>query len=111
MQREATVISCNKYTQGLKDLCLSADVLIPAAGVPNLIKADMVREGAVVVDVGVNRIADDDGNTITVGDVDFEPVSRVAGHISPVPGGVGPMTVGVLLHNVIEVAEERAALR
>lgn len=107
MQREATVISCNKHTQGLKDLCLSADVLIPAAGVHNLIKADMVREGAVVVDVGVNRISDDEGSTITVGDVDFDPVSRIAGHISPVPGGVGPMTVAVLLHNVIEVAEER----
>lgn len=107
MQREATVISCNKFTQGLKELCLSADVLIPAAGVPNLIREDMVREGAVVVDVGVNRISAPDASTKTVGDVDFDPVSRVAGHISPVPGGVGPMTVAVLLHNVIEVAEER----
>lgn len=107
MQREATVISCNKYTDGLKELCQSADILIPAAGVPHLIKEDMVREGAVVVDVGVNRIMDEAGNTRTVGDVDFEPVSQIAGHISPVPGGVGPMTVAVLLHNVIEVAEER----
>ena len=108
MQREATVISCNKYTKGLKELCQGADVLIPAAGVPGLIKADMVREGALVADVGVNRITDGSGKTATVGDVDFEGVSKVAGHISPVPGGVGPMTVAVLLHNVIEVAEDRA---
>ncbi len=108
MQREATVISCNRYTQGMKDLCRSADVIIPAAGVAGLIQGDMVREGALVIDVGVNRIKDADGNTRTVGDVDFEPVSEVAGWISPVPGGVGPMTVSVLLHNVIEVAEEEA---
>lgn len=108
MQREATVISCNKYTPGIKELCRSADVLIPAAGVPGLITADMVREGALVVDVGVNRIVDDKGNRRTVGDVDFEAVSAIAGHISPVPGGVGPMTVAVLLHNVIELAQTRA---
>lgn len=105
MQREATVVSCNKYTQGIKELCQSADVLIPAAGVPGLITADMVREGALVIDVGVNRIMDADGIRRTVGDVDFEAVAAVAGHISPVPGGVGPMTVAVLLHNVIELAE------
>ncbi len=108
MQREATVISCNKYTQGLSDLCRSAEVLIPAAGVPGLITADMVSPGALVVDVGVNRIKDDEGKTRTVGDVDFDAVSTIAAHISPVPGGVGPMTVGVLLHNVIELAEDRA---
>ncbi len=108
MQREATVVSCNKYTSGLKELCLSADVLIPAAGVAGLITGDMVRGGALVVDVGVNRIKGDDGKLRTVGDVDFEDVKGVAGWISPVPGGVGPMTVSVLLHNVIEVAQDRA---
>lgn len=110
MQREATVISCNKYTQGIKELCRSADVLIPAAGVAGLITKEMVREGALVVDVGVNRVKDDHGKLKTVGDVDFEGVQGVAGWISPVPGGVGPMTVSVLLHNVIEVAQERARL-
>jgi methylenetetrahydrofolate dehydrogenase (NADP+) / methenyltetrahydrofolate cyclohydrolase len=110
MQREATVLSCNKFTSGLKDLCLSADVLIPAAGVAGLISPDMVRPGALVVDVGVNRIKDDSGKSKTVGDVDFEGVKGVAGWISPVPGGVGPMTVAVLLHNVIEVAQDRAKL-
>jgi methylenetetrahydrofolate dehydrogenase (NADP+) / methenyltetrahydrofolate cyclohydrolase len=110
MQREATVVSCNKFTEGLKELCLSADVLIPAAGVAGLISGDMVRPGALVVDVGVNRIKDDAGKSKTVGDVDFEGVRAVAGWISPVPGGVGPMTVAVLLHNVIEVAQDRAKL-
>jgi methylenetetrahydrofolate dehydrogenase (NADP+) / methenyltetrahydrofolate cyclohydrolase len=111
MQREATVISCNKYTQGLKELCLSADVLVPAAGVAGLITGDMVREGATVIDVGVNRVTDDSGKPKTVGDVDFDSASPVAAWLSPVPGGVGPMTVAVLLHNVIEVAEERAGIR
>ncbi len=110
MNREATVISCNKYTDGLKELCLSADVLIPAAGVAGLISADMVKAGALVVDVGVNRVQDESGKSRTVGDVDFEGVKGVAGWLSPVPGGVGPMTVSVLLHNVIEVAEDRARL-
>ena len=109
MNREATVISCNKYTDGLKELCLTADVLIPAAGVAGLITEDMVSKGSLVVDVGVNRIKDSGGKSITVGDVDFEGVKRVAGWLSPVPGGVGPMTVSVLLHNVMEVAEERAS--
>jgi len=110
MQREATVLSCNKFTSGLKELCLSADVLIPAAGVAGLISGEMVRPGALVVDVGVNRIKSPDGKSKTVGDVDFEGVKGVAGWISPVPGGVGPMTVAVLLHNVIEVAQDRAKL-
>ena len=110
MNREATVISCNKFTVGLKELCASADVLIPAAGVAGLITSDMVRDGAVVVDVGVNRVKDDQGKLRTVGDVDFDTVRDVAGWLSPVPGGVGPMTVSVLLHNVMEVAEERARI-
>lgn len=105
MQREATVVSCNKYTQGLGDLCRSADVLIPAAGVPGLITADMVKPGAVVVDVGVNRVQAVDGGRRTVGDALFEEVRGVAGWISPVPGGVGPVTVSVLLHNVVDAAE------
>ena len=108
MQREATVISCNKFTGGLSELCQSADVVVSAAGVPGLITKDMVRKGAMVLDVGVNRVIDENGNGRTVGDVDFGAVSEVAGWISPVPGGVGPMTVAVLLYNVIEVAQSRA---
>lgn len=106
MQREATVISCNKFTEGMDELCRSADVLIPAAGVAGLIKADMVKPGALVVDVGVNRILDPEtGKKQTVGDVAYDEVREVAGWVSPVPGGVGPMTVAVLLHNVVELAE------
>ncbi len=106
MQREATVMSCNKYTEGLGELCRSADVLIPAAGVAGLIRADMVKAGALVVDVGVNRVVDPEtGKKRTVGDVDFDEVCGVAGWVSPVPGGVGPMTVAVLLHNVVDLAE------
>lgn len=111
MRAEATVISCNKYTLGLADLTLTADVLVAAAGVPHLVTADMVRPGAVVIDVGVNRVPDpaDPARLKTVGDVDFERVQRVAGWLSPVPGGVGPMTVAMLLLNVVEAAERRLA--
>lgn len=111
MQREATVVSCNKFTQGLGDLCRSADVLIPAAGVPGLITGDMVKPGAVVVDVGVNRVKAVDGSMKTVGDALFAEVEGVAGWISPVPGGVGPVTVSVLLHNVVDAAEAAGASR
>jgi methylenetetrahydrofolate dehydrogenase (NADP+) / methenyltetrahydrofolate cyclohydrolase len=107
MRKEATVSSCNKYTQGLPELTRSADILIAAAGVPGLIKGDMVKPGAVVVDVGVNRIPDpaNPGKLRTVGDVDFDQVRKFAGWLSPVPGGVGPMTVAMLLLNVVEAAE------
>ena len=105
MPRDATVVSCNQWTWGIGDLCCSADVLIPAVGKPDLITADMVKPGAVVVDVGVHRVTDDEGATRTVGDVAFEQVRKVAGWLSPVPGGVGPMTVAMLLSNVVSAAE------
>lgn len=105
MREEATVVSCNKFTQGITDLTRDADVLIAAAGVPELVKADWVKPGAVVVDVGLSRVPGPDGKMKTVGDVAFDEVSRVAGWVSPVPGGVGPMTVAMLLHNVVEAAE------
>ncbi|GJQ28254.1 MAG: bifunctional protein FolD [Phycisphaerae bacterium] len=109
MRHEATVISCNKFTPNLAVLAKSADVLVAAAGVPALIKAEMVKPGAIVIDVGVNRVKTPEGKTRTVGDVDFEGVRQVAGHLSPVPGGVGPMTVAMLLNNVVEAAEHRLA--
>jgi methylenetetrahydrofolate dehydrogenase (NADP+)/methenyltetrahydrofolate cyclohydrolase len=107
MRQEATVISCNKFTWGLEDLARSADVLVAAAGVPGLVKAEMVKPGAVVIDVGVNRVADPlrPGKMRTVGDVDFQAAAGVASHITPVPGGVGPMTVAMLLLNVVDAAE------
>ncbi len=109
MQREATVISCNKFTRGLEDLCRSADVLIPAAGVAGLVTGDMVKPGAIVVDVGVNRVDNGEGGLKTVGDAALGQVARVAGWVSPVPGGVGPVTVAVLLHNVVDAAEASLA--
>jgi methylenetetrahydrofolate dehydrogenase (NADP+)/methenyltetrahydrofolate cyclohydrolase len=104
MRAEATVISTNKFTRGIADLTRSADVLVAAAGVPGLIKGDMVKPGAVVIDVGINRIAGPDGKSITVGDAAFDEVREVAGWISPVPGGVGPMTVAMLLRNTVDAA-------
>lgn len=105
MRQDATVVSCNKWTSDLPSLTRQADVLVAAAGVPGLIKPDMVKPGAIVIDVGVNRVPTADGKTKTVGDVDYPAVSEVAGWLSPVPGGVGPMTVAMLLLNVVEAAE------
>lgn len=107
MRQDATVISCNKFTWGLADLARTADVLIAAAGKPHLITPEMVKPGAVVIDVGVNRVPDPEhpGKMKTVGDVDYARVAPLAGWISPVPGGVGPMTVTMLLQNVVEAAE------
>lgn len=104
MRAEATVISTNKFTRGIADLTRSADVLVAAAGVPGLIKGDMVKQGAVVIDVGINRVAGPDGKSLTVGDVAFDEVREVAGFLSPVPGGVGPMTVAMLLRNTVDAA-------
>ncbi len=104
MRAEATVISTNKYTADLASLTRTADVLVAAAGVPGLITRDMVKPGAVVVDVGINRVKGPDGTRKTVGDVAFDEVKDVAGHLSPVPGGVGPMTVAMLLRNTCEAA-------
>ena len=110
MREEATVLSCNKWTWGLEELARSADVLVAAAGVPGLITPAMIKPGAVVIDVGVNRVPGPGGKTRTVGDVDFEGAKGIAGHISPVPGGVGPVTVAMLLLNVVQAAERNAGI-
>lgn len=104
MRGEATVISTNKFTRDLAAETLQADVLVSAAGVPGLVTAKMVKPGAVVVDVGINRITNSAGKRCTVGDVDFEGVRTVAGWLTPVPGGVGPMTVAMLLRNAVDAA-------
>ena len=97
-----TVTIANSSTKDLKAECLNADVIISATGVAGLIKADMVKPNAVVIDVGINRITLPDGKTKLVGDVDFDSVKDVAFAITPVPGGVGPMTITYLLKNTIE---------
>ena len=107
MRDQATVISTNKYTPQLGSLTRTADVLISAAGTPGLITADMVKPGAVVIDVGISRVEAPDGTRRTVGDVAFDEVAAVASAVSPVPGGVGPMTVAMLLRNTVESASRR----
>jgi len=107
MQKEATVAICHVKTRDLAQFTILADILVVAAGKPNLITAPMVKTGAVVIDVGINRLAD---GTL-VGDVDFDAVKKKASYITPVPGGVGPMTVTMLLCNTIQSAEHSAAKR
>jgi methylenetetrahydrofolate dehydrogenase (NADP+)/methenyltetrahydrofolate cyclohydrolase len=101
LQKEATVTICHLKTRDLAQYTILADILVVAAGRPNLILPQMVKTGAVVIDVGINRLAD--GRL--VGDVDFEGVRQKASYITPVPGGVGPMTVTMLLQNTIAAAE------
>jgi methylenetetrahydrofolate dehydrogenase (NADP+)/methenyltetrahydrofolate cyclohydrolase len=105
MAREATVAICHKKTRELAQFTILADILVVAAGRPNLILSQMVKTGAVVIDVGINRLPDGK----LVGDVDFEGVREKASYITPVPGGVGPMTVTMLLENTIASAERAAA--
>lgn len=106
LEREATVAVCHIRTRDLRQYTTLSDIIVVAAGCPGLIVADMIRPGAVVIDVGINR--DADGHF--VGDVDFEAVREKASYITPVPGGVGPMTVAMLLENTL-VAAERAHTR
>ncbi len=100
LNADATVTICHSRTVNLAEECARADILIAAIGKPNFVTADMVKEGAVVIDVGINRV---DGKL--VGDVDFAAVSQKASLITPVPGGVGPMTIAMLLQNAVSCAE------
>ena len=100
---DATVTICHSKTRDLEAICQTADIIIVAAGVPNLLTANMVREGVVVIDVGINRVEDDSPRGYhLVGDVDFENVAPKASYITPVPGGVGPMTIVSLLQNTLQ---------
>ena len=101
LQKNATVTICHSATQDLKAITLQADVIVAAVGKRNILTADMVKPGAVVLDVGMNR--NEDGKLC--GDIDFAGVEQVAGYITPVPGGVGPMTITMLLINTLEAAE------
>ncbi len=103
LDRNATVTTCHSRTRDLPTVCRRADVLIAAVGVPELVGVDFVKPGAIVIDVGINRT---EGGL--VGDVDFDSVSQVAGAITPVPGGVGPMTIAMLMSNNLLAARSRA---
>lgn len=100
LHNNGTVTICHSKTQNIKDVCRSADILVSAVGRANFVTADMIKEGAVVIDVGMNR----DENGKLCGDVDYGPVSEIASFITPVPGGVGPMTIAMLLKNTVTAA-------
>ncbi|HET6644287.1 MAG TPA: bifunctional 5,10-methylenetetrahydrofolate dehydrogenase/5,10-methenyltetrahydrofolate cyclohydrolase [Fimbriimonadales bacterium] len=102
LEKNATVTVCHSKTQSLREICRSADILVAAVGKPEMVSGDWIKPGAVVLDAGYNRV---DGRSGDVGDVHFESAAEVASAISPVPGGVGPMTVTMLLSNVVEAAE------
>ncbi|MBN9107323.1 MAG: bifunctional methylenetetrahydrofolate dehydrogenase/methenyltetrahydrofolate cyclohydrolase FolD [Pseudonocardia sp.] len=104
LERDATVSICHRHTTDLAAITRTADVLVVAAGVPHLVGADAVAPGATVIDVGIHRT-----DTGLCGDVDTEAVARVAGAVTPVPGGVGPMTIAMLLWNTVEAARLRSA--
>jgi methylenetetrahydrofolate dehydrogenase (NADP+)/methenyltetrahydrofolate cyclohydrolase len=97
LKEHCTVTIAHSRTQNLKEKCLRADIIVAAVGRPNTVTEDMVKEGAVIIDVGVNRV---DGKL--VGDVDFEAIKDKTSFITPVPGGVGPMTIASLLQNTVE---------
>jgi len=100
LHANGTVTICHSRTQDLKSKTKNADILVAAVGIPNFITGDMIKEGAVVIDVGINRIADKK----LVGDVEFESAEKVASAITPVPGGVGPMTIAMLMKNTVKAA-------
>ena len=105
LHKNGTVTICHSKTEDLKSICLSADILIAAVGRAKFVTADMVKPGAVVIDVGMNRL-----NGKLCGDVDFENVSRIASAITPVPGGVGPMTIAMLMQNTLTAARKQNKL-
>lgn len=107
LHENATVTVCHSRTQNLKEECLRADILVAAVGKPNFITADMIKPGAVVIDVGMNR----DENGKLCGDVDFAAAKDVASAITPVPGGVGPMTIAMLMRNTVRAAILQSAER
>ena len=100
LHKNGTVTTAHSKTENLTEVCQRADILVAAVGKPNFITADMIKEGAVVVDVGINRV---DGKLC--GDVDYENVSRKTSWITPVPGGVGPMTIAMLMKNTVAAAK------
>ncbi|NMG11059.1 bifunctional methylenetetrahydrofolate dehydrogenase/methenyltetrahydrofolate cyclohydrolase FolD [Brasilonema sp. UFV-L1] len=107
LEADATVTIAHSRSHSLQSITTNADILIAAVGRPGLITADMVKPGAVVVDVGINRVVESSGDSRLVGDVHFESTAGVAEFLTPVPGGVGPMTVAILLQNTVESYSQR----
>lgn len=110
LRENCTVTIAHSRTSDLPSVVRSADLVIAAVGIPEMVKGDWIKPGAIVIDVGINRIAKDDGKSRLVGDVDFEDAAKVAGAITPVPGGVGPMTIACLLKNTVEAAQMQKGL-
>ncbi len=104
LREHCTVTIAHSRTRDLPDVCRAADIVVAAVGRPQMVPGDWVKPGATVIDVGINRIETDEGKTRLVGDVDFDSALEVAGAITPVPGGVGPMTIACLLHNTLTAA-------
>lgn len=109
MAEGATVTVCHHLTRSVAMHSRRADVVVVAVGIPNFLGPDMVKPGAAVIDIGINQIEDDDGNRRIVGDVDTDAVREVAGWITPVPGGVGPVTVAILMRNATRAHERQRA--
>jgi methylenetetrahydrofolate dehydrogenase (NADP+)/methenyltetrahydrofolate cyclohydrolase len=110
LQENCTVTIAHSRTRDLPDVVRRADIVVAAVGRPQMIRGAWLKPGATVIDVGINRIQVGEGKTRLVGDVEFESASEVAGAITPVPGGVGPMTIAVLLRNTLVAAHARAGL-
>jgi methylenetetrahydrofolate dehydrogenase (NADP+)/methenyltetrahydrofolate cyclohydrolase len=104
LRENCTVTVAHSRTRDLPGLCRDADILVAAVGRPGLVQGDWIKQGAIVIDVGINRVTDADGKSRLVGDVDFDAAERRAGFITPVPGGVGPMTIACLLANTLQAA-------
>ena len=109
LQADCTVSVAHSRSGDLRALCREADILVAAVGRPGMVRGDWIRDGATVIDVGINRVEDADGKARLVGDVHFEEAAQRAAAITPVPGGVGPMTVACLLANTLEAARRQAA--
>jgi methylenetetrahydrofolate dehydrogenase (NADP+)/methenyltetrahydrofolate cyclohydrolase len=107
LEKHATVTMCHSRSQNLDQIARNADILVVAAGKPHLVKGSWIKPGAVVVDVGIHRITNDAGESKLTGDVDFEQASKVASMITPVPGGIGPMTIAMLLSNTLDSYKRR----
>ncbi len=101
LRENCTVTVAHSRTRNLGEVCRNADILVAAVGQPHMIKGDWIKPGAIVIDVGINRIEDDNGKTRLIGDVDYAAAEQVAGAITPVPGGVGPMTIACLLRSTV----------